>query len=475
MALQTEAQLVASSQVTDLVRRNLPGTACNQDLVTAKVLTNTQLIKISAKAASADTARRCAQEYATDYLARRQQVAAAAQTGQLAALTAQLAATEKALATATAVANSPHPPPGAAARVEAESALLAAVQSQVGQLQALSTQPGNLVVAASAAPTASSFSPALAALAGAALGLLLGMLLAIARERRRRRQLADAEVDQPGLPTLAAISDPGASKGRGGKHAQPNLPEPADDEEFRQAAVILLAHAAPKSLIAVTSLSVADETAVPTLRLARALAAAGYRVAVVEAVTKNPQVAALLGVVARAGLSDILTTPRDGIPPPVSFTVAGLTVITAGEEPAKSGPCFPGPRMTELLAQLKDQHDFVLMVTGVLNTADGLGPLLAADEAVLVVHDAAAGLADIEPAQTLIERLGAHLLGLVVIRGPIRPADKSSVSIPVPAVWPGTVPQPPPASPSRSPHGVLGGAGEELDPAGRTLPGRGRS
>ena len=94
------------------------------------------------------------------------------------------------------------------------------------------------------------------------------------------------------------------------------------------------------------------------------------------------------------------------------------------------------------------------MVTGVLNTADGLGPLLAADEAVLVVHDAAAGLADIEPAQTLIERLGAHLLGLVVIRGAIRPADKSSVSIPVPAVWPGTVPQPPPASPSRSPHGV---------------------
>ena len=143
--------------------------------------------------------------------------------GQLAALTAQLAATEKALATATAVANSPHPPPGSAARVEAESALLAAVQSQVGQLQALSTQPGNLVVAASAAPTASSW-PALAALAGAVLGLLLGMLLAIARERRRRRQLADAEVDQPGLPTLAAISDPGASKGRGGKRAQP---EPA--------------------------------------------------------------------------------------------------------------------------------------------------------------------------------------------------------------------------------------------------------
>ena len=71
VALQTEAQLVASSQVTDLVRRNLPGTTCNQDLVTAKVLTNTQLIKISAKAASADTARRCAQEYATDYLARR--------------------------------------------------------------------------------------------------------------------------------------------------------------------------------------------------------------------------------------------------------------------------------------------------------------------------------------------------------------------------------------------------------------------
>ena len=83
-----------------------------QDLVTAKVLTNTQLIKISAKAASADTARRCAQEYATDYLARRQQVAAAAQTGQLAALTAQLAATEKALATATAVAEQPAPAAG---------------------------------------------------------------------------------------------------------------------------------------------------------------------------------------------------------------------------------------------------------------------------------------------------------------------------------------------------------------------------
>jgi Mrp family chromosome partitioning ATPase/capsular polysaccharide biosynthesis protein len=475
VALETEAQLVGSSQVTDLVRRTLPGTTCNQDSVTAKVLTNTQLIKISASAATADTARRCAQQYATDYLARRQELAVAAQTSQLASLNAQLTAAEKTLASATAVANGPKPPSGAAARVEAESALLAATQSQIGQLSALSTQPGNVVVAASSSPTASSFSPALAALAGAGGGLLLGVLLAIARERRRQRRLTEAQVDVLDLPMLAELDAAEASVASGGTSARPRLPEPAEDEEFRQATVKLLAHAVPKSLIAVTSLSVADATAVPTLRLAGALAAAGYRIAVVEAVTRNPQVAALLGITARAGLSDILTTPGDRTPPSVAVTVAGLTVIAAGEEPAKSGPYFPGPRMSELLAELKDVHDFVLMATGVMDTADGLGPLLAADEAVLVVRDAVAGQADVEQAQAMIERLGAHLLGLIVMRGRVRPAGHRSAPTPVPEVPPSTVAQPPPTTPSRASHGVPGSRSEDLDPAGRTPPGWGRS
>lgn len=474
VALETEAQLVGSLQVTVLVQRTLPGTTCDHDRVTATVLTNTQLIKVTARAGTADIARQCAQAYATDYLVRRQNLAVAAQASQLGVLNAQLATTEKALAGATAIANGATPPPGATARVEAESALLSAIQSQIGQLKALSTLPGNLVVAATASPKASGLSPVLVALTGAGGGLLLGLLLAIARERRRQRLLTDAAVDLAGLPTLASITAPESSTGSAGEHAS-KLPEPAEDEEFRQAAVKLLAHAVPKSLIAVTSLSIEDATAVPTLRLARALGAAGYRVAVVEAVAKNPQIAMLLGVTARAGLSEVLSTPAERTPPPVAFVVAGLTVISAGEEPAKSGPYFPGPRMSELLAQLKDEHDFVLMATGVMHTADGLGPLLAADEAVLVVHDTAAGQADIEQARTMTERLGAHLLGLIVLHGRVRRPEQSSVAIPVPGARTAALAQPPQAAPGRAQHAVLGDQNEELDPAGRTLPGRGRS
>ena len=479
VALETEAQLVASSQVTDLVRRGLPGVTCNPAAVTAKVLTNTQLIRISAYASTADTARQCAQAYATDYLARRQELAVATRNGQLTVLNAQLVATEKALASATVIANGAHPPPGATARVEAYSALLASIQTQAGQLAALSTQPGNVVVSASASPTASGLSPVVLALAGAVSGLLLGLLVAIARERRRHRLLTEAEVNLPDLPMLAAMAAPEPPTGTGGTAGTGGhlkLPEPADDEEFRQAAVKLLAHAVPTSLIAVTSLSVADTTAVPTVRLARALAATGYRVAVVDAVTDNPQVAALLDVSARLGLSEVLTTPDDRPPPHVAVTLADLTVITAGAAPASSGPFFPGPRMIELLEQLKEDHDFVLIATGAMNTADGMGPLLPAEAAVLVVHDRATRYADIEEAHAMTERLNAHLLGLIVLRGPVRTAELSSVPTPVPTmVWPGTLPQAPPPRPAVPPPRRPALLDRDLDPAGRTTHGRRRS
>jgi Mrp family chromosome partitioning ATPase/capsular polysaccharide biosynthesis protein len=475
VALETEAQLVHASQVADRVQRSLPG-ICNKDAVTAEVLTNTQLVKVTAAAGSADAARQCAQAYATGYLARRQEIATVAQSNELDALNQQLSATEKTLAEATAIANGPNPPPGATSRVEGDSALLTAIQTQIGQIKAQPIEPGNIVVSATGAPKATGLSPAMSALGGAAGGLLVGLLIAIGRERRRQRLLAAADIDVPGLPTLAMISATDAVHLAGVASGQvlARLPDPADDEEFRQAAVKLLAHVVPKSIIAVTSLSIADVTAAPTLRLARALAAAGYQVAVVEAVTQAPQVAALLEVGARAGLSEVLSALSDR-PPPVVIAVAGLTVVTAGEEPAKSGPYFPGPRMNELLAQLKDDHDFVLMATGAMNTADGLGPLLAADEAVLVVPEGGTRQADIERAQAMAERLGAHLLGLVVLGGQVRPVEPSSVPSVVPAVaWPGTLPQPSPVASGRAPYGVTGTGSEQLDPAERTVPGGGR-
>jgi hypothetical protein len=132
--------------------------------------------------------------------------------------------------------------------------------------------------------------------------------------------------------------------------------------------------------------------------------------------------------------------------------------------------------MNELLADLKEEHDFVLMATGAMNTADGLGPLLAADEALLVVPEGATRHADIEEAQAMAERLGAHLLGLVVLGGAVREVQPTSVpSVLPPVAWPGTLPQPPPVAAGRTPYGGRGAGSEDLDPAERTLPGWGRS
>ena len=132
--------------------------------------------------------------------------------------------------------------------------------------------------------------------------------------------------------------------------------------------------------------------------------------------------------------------------------------------------------MNELLAELKEEHDFVLMATGAMNTADGLGPLLAADEAVLVVPEGATRHADIEQALAMAERLGAHLLGLIVLGSRVQPAEPSSVPTVVPAVaWPGTLPQPPPVNLSPFGNRAPSARAEDLDPAGRTPPGWGRS
>lgn len=259
-------------------------------------------------------------------------------------------------------------------------------------------------------------------------GLLLGVLLVILRELLDTRVRTTAELQHlTAAPTvgeiprataivsrpLVMVDEPGSAAAEGFRVLQMNT-------EYLRApdgvAVIGIASAVPsegKSTVAAN--------------LAIALAAAGHRVALVDADLRRPRLHAILGVDNGLGLTEVLVGRVDVLDAVQSWGGDGhrLAVLPAGATPPNPGELLQSPRFRAALDRLAAEADVVVV--------DG-PPLLAVADSAVIAHtvDAVLLVASLQRSHRVpvaravvaLESVGARVLGSVATM--TRPARADS-------------------------------------------------
>jgi receptor protein-tyrosine kinase len=196
-------------------------------------------------------------------------------------------------------------------------------------------------------------------------------------------------------------------------HGQPDHFESDRDDAYRRARIGILAAAGDNAVIAVSAMSAREPGADVAVAVSRSLAAAGYRVALVDAAVDDARVAPLMGIDAGIGLSDALMAPdSDSVR---SVTVDGVQVVTAGSDPHAARERYSGAAIGEVLTRLRAERDFVLLASSPITTGDGLAAVVGADSVVFVATDQATTHEQIAAARDLVKRLGVSSLGLLVL------------------------------------------------------------
>jgi polysaccharide biosynthesis transport protein len=408
VALETEAQLVNSDPVASQVSDQSSTAGCKATSVVSTVLTNTQLVQVTYTAPDSHTAQICADAFVHKYLDYRRSLAVQSQTSQLTALQTEADNTSNLLAAANSDLHSPHPSLAAAANVRNYTTRLAALQTQIGEVQAESTQPGFPVAPAVEPVKAAGVSSTLIVVGGALAGLVLGFLIAIWRGRRSRGVVSEHATHLAGVPVLASISAV--------KKAATGMPIPRarSDEEFQFCAVATLARTPTHRAIAVASLVANDSVAGVSFRFARALAHAGYRVVLVDAGEHRPTIGEIVEASDRPPAGEDEAS-RDLVG--VTRTYAdGVELVATGVDPRGNAIRRSIPRMRDLIQRLTAEVDFVIVNASSVNSPSGLEQLLVSDAAVLVTHDHVTRFQDFIGARQIAERMDIDLLGTVVIR-----------------------------------------------------------
>ena len=409
VAMETEANLVSSPEVTEIANERLlepvyPGAAA----VVASVPENTQIVEIRFTAGLPQQAQRGAESFAGAYLDYRAQQADATIKYQLDSLQSQEQSAESNLKASARAASKASPPPDAAAQVQLYASRLVTLQASIGQLRTLNTRPGSIVNPAKLPTSPVGIDPLLLVGLAALLGLGTGAAFAIWRERSDDR-VRSSETTLAGVPVLAVIP-----------HRSPSSPhlicDPEADERlveaYRRARTgILAVTRRPTTLIVSTA---HEGTAVPEVatNLALSFTQSGRSVVLVDAAIGVDEIPASLDLDLGRGLSDIL----DGASlDEVGLTsVHGMRVLGIGSDPIATRERYVGSVMTQLVKRLSRDAEFVIIAARALPSADASALALVGDHLVLVAADHQTTHQQMTETVSQAERLGIAVLGVVL-------------------------------------------------------------
>jgi receptor protein-tyrosine kinase len=268
-------------------------------------------------------------------------------------------------------------------------------------------------------------------------GLILGILLAVAREAldSRIRGRRDAEI-WFGAPVLGALP-------KGLNRRPPPGVGPALEEDRRSASLDLLrarlqftqrGHGRGSSTILVTSAGPSSGKAAVTANLAASLARAGERVVCVDANLRRPALHTYLGLPAQApGLVDVLEAsvdledalvPIELVPPSENGAApaeAGgrLDVLRAGSPPSRQDLLTP-EAVDGLLTRLRARADYVVFDSPTLLVSDFFPLAVKSDSVLLVARRGRTTKAQAESARVTLEGLGVANVGVVLTDVPAR-------------------------------------------------------
>jgi capsular polysaccharide biosynthesis protein len=418
VAMETEAGLVNSPEVAALVSTKLRTTVtAGAKDVSASVPPNTQIVQIRYEASSRDAARAGAQAYADAFLAFRKQLATDTVKHQLEILGQQAKTVSDNLTKVSANAASTKPAPDAAAQVQLYTNRLANLQDSIGNLEAITTDPGSVVTPAAAPASPSGLSPAILIGVGAFLGLLIGLAVAVWRERSDDRVRADEDVSVAGVPVVARLPRAASAIALVGEGASDELAE-----AFRRIRSAVLTSSERPAVVAVAAAGAptSHDSGEICADLAVLLAQAENRVCVVDAAMGDGAVASLFDLHESPGLAELLRHERPADADSITETLQrsnDVAVLTQGRDPQGVRELYASANFRTVVSQVKNQFDYVLLAAPSMATSVGHDVALASDAVLLVVGDKRMTHDEVADAVRRSAQLGVPVIGLISVAG----------------------------------------------------------
>ncbi|WP_308127910.1 polysaccharide biosynthesis tyrosine autokinase [Modestobacter italicus] len=256
---------------------------------------------------------------------------------------------------------------------------------------------------------------------GGALGLLIGLSLALLRDRADHSvHTADDVREVTGTEPVALVPE---NRHLAREHVLSHRDHQSQATEALRAVRLRLQHldgASHPRVVLVTSALPDDGASTVAVNLAVALTRNGSRVALVDADLRRPRVARYLDLDEDApGLTDVLAGRVDVGEAGQHWGNGRLTVLTAGPLPQEPDEALGSARMRAVLTALRERHDMVV-VDGppMLSVVDAAAVAPLTDGVLVVARADRTRREHLAEAVDSVGRVHAELLGVVLNRLP---------------------------------------------------------
>jgi capsular polysaccharide biosynthesis protein len=346
VSIETESKVAVSDSVSALVAKKLGGGVDLGRLekgVTVAVPPSTSIIQISFASSDAAFSRTAAQAYVDSFLAYRTERAQAVSESQVVALRDQQAAVSKSLQTAR---NKLEQSGGTSAffdqQVRTLNSQVVSLQTQINALGAQKQDPGHVLSPATTPARRSGIGRPLYLAGGAIFGIVAGIALALARQRRDDRVLHIDEIEAAGIPVLSVW---GAASGQSA-------------EATRLIRARALAIPKRPTVIVVGPSRAPGQPSQVAAALAESLANVAHSVVLADLAQGS---AATPGTTTPWGFTDLLTGERSALRDLLVEKEANLTILPRGRADLGDAIEFlDAARMRKLIGDLPQRADYVV-------------------------------------------------------------------------------------------------------------------
>ena len=259
---------------------------------------------------------------------------------------------------------------------------------------------------------------------GAGIGLLLGLCLAIGLEALDTNLKTMNEIEQAlQLPLLAAIPSVGAEHLLPSKFREHAVMRGASTwskiaESLRglRTSILLSSPGAPPKLVMVASTRPAEGKSSIAGLAAITFALTGSRVLLVDGDLRRPALHLRFRIGKGLGLSSVLSGKTSLHEAVVEWPeLPNLHILPSGPVPPLPSELLSSKQMEEALNQMREEYDLVIIDTPpILAVTDALVLGRLADATILIIRYGAAQKHVVRRCIDLLDRSGAHLLGVAV-------------------------------------------------------------
>lgn len=424
--LETEAQLVASDAVAELVVKRNQSHADAADILrdlSVTVPPNTQILEITYTSHSRSTAVRRAQGFAEEYLEYRKSRTQSLVDRQTAKIEEQITGREEERRTLVQDLSSAQSQSAAAEllreKIDGVSTQIDQLRARSSELQTGSLEPGQVVTPASA-PAPGPIGPVYyMALAGVLAGAALGVGTAFVRSRADTRLHHLDDVDATGLPVLGTVSSADVHAVTQSLSArETGAPTISDDYQRLRARLLGAGERRP-----VTTMVAAASPTCPSpqsaVGIALSIAMSDFETILIDLSGEPSGLARSLGVDTEPGLGEVLTD-QSTLEDCLIQIAPQLHLLQAGTSNVDIEHLLVAPAMDRLLIDLSKRADAVVIASTTVRQPRTLALAGLVDAVLIEATQGHATRRDLTGVHDAVGDRSDAVLGVVYVRDTAR-------------------------------------------------------